>query len=377
MHRRFFAVAALALTACSEGAVVSTTDSYAIVDSVDVSTGEPIEEHAAPTPPSTTHTSVPGSPPVDAAGVQLNSPEDCSIASRTLATGIEAHYAQYGYDIGSADELVTTGLLIELDAAFVVDFAADSPTPVPVAGGACDYDFDAELDVLQADERSEWQDRECWLDQIAVEVAVRGYIAQVGVAPNSFADIADVYVDFPDGWTTVALGPDGEVVDLVDGGCSVVDNLDVFGEMWIEASPQCAVDAWTIGWALYLTDRFEDPSVSVEQLVAEGLIEERDYLYRTGPDGISDIEGSGCPSMDSDEDVDPDESRACEIELRTIETAAEAFYAMFLRLPESVGELEREGFVRDVASAWVIEATGEAGGVDIRPVSGSRCDLPE
>lgn len=167
-------------------------------------------------------------------------------------------------------------------------------------------------------------------------------------------------------------------MDLVDGGCSVVGNLDVFGEMWVEAPPQCAIDAWTIAWTLHLTDRNEDPSVSAEQLIAEGLIEDRDYLYRTGPDGIGDIEGSGCPSFESDtEEVEPDERGACEIEQRTIETATEAFDATFQRLPESVGELEREDFVRNVTSAWVIEATGEAGGVDIRPVAGSRCDLAE
>lgn len=304
---------------------------------------------------------------------ERRSAESCTIVSRTLETAIEAHFAQHQYDIAAAEELVSGGYLIDLDADFVVDFASDVPTPTPVPGGSCDFDFEA----ARSTEQAAWVDRQCWLDQIAVETAVRGYTAQLGYAPESFDDITSVLPAFHDSWPSVELGPDAEIIDLIPGGCSIAGNLDVFGDMWVAAPPQCAADAWTLAWALYLTDRFDEVGVSTQHIVEDGLIEQRPYLYEVVDGGVSNVEDSGCPLMDSvDESAAQREADACAVERRTLDTASEAFFAQFARHPASIDELVEVEFLRESPDGWSLTVS-ESGGAVIEPLPGSRCNLAD
>ncbi len=375
MHRRLIVLVALAVSACGASTDGATTTSDGATSA---QAKTPVARVAKVVGP--TETTAPGAPTSEAGDgsqdSERRSGDDCSIVSRTLETAIEAYFAQNQYDITSAEQLVDEGYLRELDADFAIDFSPEVPAVVPVPGGPCDYDFDAQRTV----EQSTWEDRQCWLDLISVDVAVRGYTAQVGEAPTSLEEISSVYPDFPTGWPNLELGANGEIIDLIEGGCTVVDNLEVFGGMWVDAPPQCAVDVWTLAWSLHLTDRYDDETVSLELLISEGLIEQRSYLYGLTAGQVSNVEGSGCPSMEpSEQDVADDAADACAVERRTLETAAEAFFAQSGGLPVSVDEMVEAGYlIPPSEAAWELRATGdELEPVSFEPIAGGRCDLGE
>lgn len=305
------------------------------------------------------------------------SAEACSIALRTLDTAIEAFYAEHQRDITSADELVTAGYLLELFDEFDIDVSADVPRSFAVVGGPCDFDFEAQREAEAEAARLS----ECWLDLIALETAVRGYTAAVGTPPTSLDDLATVYDDIPTEWTTVDLSPDGQVVDLVPGGCTVGDAAGVFGPEWIGAAPECGVDAWTLGWSLYLSGGQDVAGFGLDRLISDGLVLPRDYRYAVTDGSLADLAGSDCPSVTTD---DPEETAradadACQVEQRTLETAAEAFFATYQRPPASIDELVDAEFLLDGTDHWVLTTapdamTPDATSMSFEPVPGGRCD---
>lgn len=388
MFRSALVVAVLALSACapsSDGATVRSVDAISAANArpdtaIDGGTAIDTAQAAdlAPAPSLAAESETSGD-------ATRHSAEACSIALRTLDTAIEAYYAEHQRDITSADDLVTAGYLLELFDEFDIDVSGDVPRSVAVIGGPCDFDFEAQREAEAEAARLS----ECWLDLIALETAVRGYTAAVGAPPTSLDDLATVYDDVPTQWSHVALSPDGEVIDLVPGGCTVGDATGVFGPEWIGAAPECGVDAWTLGWALYLSGGQDVAGFGLDRLVSDGLVLPRDYRYAVADGTLADIAGSDCPSVTTNETDESDEtadenSHACDVEQRALETAAEAFFATFQRDPVSIDELVDAEFLRDGTDHWMLTTapdattpetpTPDASSVSFEPVPGGRCD---
>ena len=388
MFRRVLVVAALALSACAssgDGATVRSADAIASANARPDTGTDIVTSTATVTSTSTVaSTSVStdtGDSQVGGGDVIRLSPAECSIALRTLETAIEAYYAEHTVDITSADDLITAGYVLELFEEFDIDVSVDIPRPFAVIGGPCDYDFRADFATERATEAEAADRRGCWMDLIAAEVAARGYTVAVGAAPTSFEEIASVYDVVPTEWSTVALSPDGQIVDLVPGGCTIGDAAGVFGPEWIGAAPECGVDAWTLGWALYLSGGQDVAGFGLDRLISDGLVLPHEYRYAVTDGALADIVGSDCPSVTTDEsdDTADEDSHACRVEQRTLETAAEAFFATFQRSPVSIDELVDAEFLLDGTDHWVLTTapaatTSDADSLSFEPVPGGRCD---
>lgn len=79
----------------------------------------------------------------------------------------------------------------------------------------------------------------------------------------------------------------------------------------------------------------------------------------------------------TEEEVAQDEADACTVDRRTVETAAEAFFASFVRHPASINELVEANYLSRAPDGLELDATGEFDGVSIQSIAGGRCDLAE